>query len=316
VRQKRYAQNRIHNIKADNLRFTLQSPQVSLDDKCEFLRRFVHPSAIIVIDSETGKPSIDFAIKGNHLTDDEKLTRRLGYWIKKGTITLGGVKLDQDERDGLNQLQAMCNRANAQFNTWVKGNRRIINRIQSTLDDPNKQRFTQIDDESALTIAGMNPALKLHGYQNAFVRRMGRDFSGINGFGVGLGKTFTALASVQYAQSIGVKSKTLFVVPGAVLSNWHKEATRAYTTVEDCLFIGLTTDKKGKPVVKSSQYDADLNRILENRHRKVFMTMEAFERIRLREDTIHHYERYLRTHDNSFAESQDKKKDEKKKIRS
>jgi len=146
-----------------------------------------------------------------------------------------------------------------------------------------------------------------------FVRRMGRDFSGINGFGVGLGKTFTALASVQYAQSIGVKSKTLFVVPGAVLSNWHKEATRAYTTVEDCLFIGLTTDKKDKPVVKSSQYDADLNRILENRHRKVFMTMEAFERIRLREDTIHHYERYLRTHDNSFAESQDKKKDEKKK---
>jgi len=200
LRQKLHAQNRIDKVKADSLHFTLQSPQVSLDDKCEFLRRFVHPSAVIVIDPETGKPSLDFAIKGSKLSDDEKLTRRLGHWIKKGTITLGGVKLDQDERNGLNQLQAMCNRANAQFNTWVKGNRRIINRIQSTLDDPNKQRFTQINDESALSIAGMNPALKLHGYQNAFVRRMGRDFSGINGFGVGLGKTFTALASVQYTQ--------------------------------------------------------------------------------------------------------------------
>jgi len=313
LRQKLHAQTRIHQVKADNLHYSLQSPQVSLEQKCEFLRRFVHPSAVIVIDNESGKPTIDFAIKGSKLSDQEKLTRRLGHWIKKGSITLGGVKLDQDERDGLNQLQAMCNRANEQFNTWVKGNRRIIDHIQSTLDDPKKQRFIPIDDESALPIAGMNPSLKLHGYQNAFVRRMGRDFSGINGFGVGLGKTFTALASVQYAQSIGVKSKTLFVVPGSVLSNWQKEAIRAYTHTDDCLFIGLSIDKNGKGVVKSSQYDVDLNKILENRHRKIFMTMEAFERIRLREDTIKSYEKYLRVHDSSFAESEDKKKDEQKK---
>jgi len=77
LRQKLHAQNRIDKVKADNLHFTLQSPQVSLDDKCEFLRRFVHPSAVIVIDPETGKPSLDFAIKGSKLSDDEKLTRRL-----------------------------------------------------------------------------------------------------------------------------------------------------------------------------------------------------------------------------------------------
>jgi len=313
LRQKLHAQTRIHQVKADSLHFTLQSPHVSLEEKCEFLRRFVHPDAVIVIDNESGKPCIDFAIKGNKLSDNEKLTRRLGHWIKKGSITLGGVKLNQDERDGLNQLQAMCNRANEQFNTWVKSNQRIIEGIQSSLDNPDKQRFIQIDDESTLPIAGMNPALQLHGYQNAFVRRMGRDFSGINGFGVGLGKTFTALAAVQYTQSIGVKSKTLFVVPGSVLSNWQKEAQRAYLNTDDCLFIGLSINKNGKGVVKSSQYDADLNKILENRHRKVFMTMEAFERIRLREDTIKAYEKYLRTHDSSFAESQNKKKDEQKK---
>jgi len=313
LRQKLQAQMRIHKVQADTMRFTLQSPHVTLEDKAEFLRRFVHPSAVVVIDEETGKPTIDFEIKGKHLTDDEKLIRRLGHWIKNGSITLSGVKLDRDERDALNQLQAMCNRANAQFNIWVKGNQRIINTIQTAFDDPNKQRFTQIDDESELVIAGMNPALRLHGYQNAFVRRMGRDFSGINGFGVGLGKTFTALASIQYAHNIGVKSKTLIVVPGAVLSNWQKEAQRAYKTLEDCLFIGLTTDKQGNGVVKPGKYDSDLTAVLENKHRKIFMTMEAFARIRLHETTISAYEQYLRTHDSSFAESEDKRKDEQKK---
>ncbi|WP_147383667.1 DEAD/DEAH box helicase, partial [Nitrosomonas supralitoralis] len=43
------------------------------------------------------------------------------------------------------------------------------------------------------------------------------------------------------------------------------------------------------------------------------MTMEAFERIRLREETIHEYELFLRKADASFASSEDKKADERAK---
>jgi hypothetical protein len=119
--------------------------------------------------------------------------------------------------------------------------------------------------------------------------------------------TLTALASVAHVHSIGAKKKTAFVVPNSVLSNWKKEATGVYTSLDDCLFVGLTIDKKGRARVNSSDYDRDLNIIRENRHRKIFMTMEAFQRIRLREETIDRYETFLRSVDVSFAESEDKK---------
>ena len=140
---------------------------------------------------------------------------------------------------------------------------------------------------------------------------MGRNFSGINGFGVGLGKTLTALASVAHVQNIGAKKKTAFIVPNSVLSNWRKEATNVYSSMDDCLFVGLTVNEKtGKAKVASSDYDRDLNIIRENRHRKIFMTMEAFQRLRLKDETINGYESFMRSVDASFAESEDKKADE------
>lgn len=169
-----------------------------------------------------------------------------------------------------------------------------------------------MDDQSPVNIPGMNPDLKLHGYQNAFVRRQGREFGGILGDGVGLGKTFQALAAVQYAQSIGIKKKTLFAVPNSVLSNWRKEAGRAYANTDDCLFVGLR-ERKGKAVVESSAYDIDLASIAENRHSKIFLTFEALERLRLREETISGFEQYMRQVDKSFGESEDKKADERAK---
>ena len=126
--------------------------------------------------------------------------------------------------------------------------------------------------------------------------------------------TLTSLAAVQYAQSIGVKKKTFFVVPNSVLSNWRKETERAYTNQDDLLFVGLRVSK-GKALVNSTNFDSDLTAIMENRHSKIFMTMEAFERIRLRDETIAEYEQFLRRVDASFAESEDKKEDERAKSK-
>lgn len=313
LRQKSFAANRIDKVDVSRLTFNLFSPYVSIEEKAEFLRRFVHPSAVVVFNEKTSEPEIDFDIPGSKLSDREKLIRRMGAYLKNGTLTLGGVKLGMKDVDAIRELRGIINTANEQFNGWARGNRTIVGRIEAQSSDPNKLRFRQPDDESPLSIPGMNPELILHGYQNSFARKMGRDFSGINGFDVGLGKTFTALASVQYVQSIGVKKKTVFIVPNSVLSNWRKEANRAYASTEDCLFVGLREDGKGGSKVSSSNYDEDLSRVLENRHSKIFMTMEAFERIRLKDGTIADYERFMRSADRSFAESEDRKADERAK---
>lgn len=125
--------------------------------------------------------------------------------------------------------------------------------------------------------------------------------------------TFTALACTQYVQSIGAKRKTAFVLPGSVLSKWRVEAIKAYASIEDCLFVGLRERRGGKMVVDPAAYDEDLNRVMENRHAKVFMTFEAWERLRLRDETIGDFGDYMRRVDASFAESNDKKQDERNK---
>lgn len=187
-------------------------------------------------------------------------------------------------------------------------------RLEGISSDPTKLRFRQVEDSSPMKIQGMSELITPHGYQFAEILRQSREFGGINGFGVGLGKTLTALAAVQYAQSIGVKKKTFFVVPNSVLSNWRKETERAYTNQDDLLFVGLRVSK-GKALVNSTNFDVDLTAIMENRHSKIFMTMEAFERIRLRDETIAEYEQFLRRVDASFAESEDKKEDERAKSK-
>ena len=69
---------------------------------------------------------------------------------------------------------------------------------------------------------------------------------------MGLGKSFTALASVQHAHNIGIKKKTAFVVPNSVLSNWRKEASVALEDMSQCLFVGLNIDAKGKAKAKTA----------------------------------------------------------------
>ena len=314
LRQKQAAESHITRPDFSSMTFTLSSPMVTPEEKLDFLKQFVSPNAQMEIDDGTGKPYPTVRIP-NAKTTEEKLLNRFGQYLKNGTVTLGGAELDISDEQAFERLRGIIRRANEQFNTWSRANQAIMGRIQARANDPRHLRFNAAENADVGHIPGMNPELKLHPYQAEYVSKMGREFGGINGFGVGLGKTFTALAAVQHVQAIGVKKKTLFVVPNSVLSNWRKEASRAYETIDDCLFVGLRFDRKGKPSVKAANYDEDLARIRENRHSKIFMSMEAFERLKLKAETIEAYSAYMSRVDESFAESESKKKDEQTKAK-
>jgi hypothetical protein len=179
-------------------------------------------------------------------------------------------------------------------------------------------RFIETPDGTPLDIPNLVDGFKPHAYQYAAARRYARHFGGVLGFDVGLGKTFTALISVQYTHSIGVKKKTFFVVPNATLTNWKKEAGRAYADTSDCLFVGVVQGKDGKDKVDNNQVKIDLNRIRENAHSKIFMTLEAFKLIPLREETTEAYIAYLQENDDAFLlvqESEDEKDAKKAKAK-
>ncbi len=322
LRQKTLAAERVDKVNLERIQFNLFSPYVGMEEKAEFLRRYVDSRAVVGTNERTGDQEIIFDIRGSKLTDYEKLLKRFGYHLKTGSVSLGGAELSIDDKAAIKQLRDMLKRANEQFNSWSKSSPKVLSRLEKQMSDPAKLRFRQADDETPLQVPGLHPDFKPHGYQSSWTRKIGRDFAGINAFGTGLGKTFSALMAVQYVQSMGVKKKTIFVVPNSVLSNWHKEAVRgdpekgdspAYASNKGCLFVGLREKGSGKFDVDSSLYDEDLNIILENQHSKIFMTFEAFERIPLRDDSIEGFERYMRTVDASFADSESKKEDERKK---
>lgn len=317
IKQKAIARENVTRIDVKRLDLDLRTPLISAEDKVAFLTEVVHKNAFVSFDANgVAVPDID--VKGSSTKDSlekkdkDKLYNRMGDWLARGTVTLGSVKLEKmTQREALDWLTEMINVSNINFAAWVKANKRIMSQLESVVTNEDNLFFVQNADETPIDIAGMNPDLRLHGYQNAAVRGQGRSFGGINAMGVGLGKTFTALASTQHVQNIGVKKKTIFLVPNSVLSNWRKEARFAYQNTDDCIFIGLREVGEGEFTVTSGYYDEDLIEAIDGKYKKIFMTYEAFKRIRLKDDTIKGYADYIQANDSAFA-LQEKHKDNEK----
>ena len=298
INQKLRATERVSVIDVETLDFNLRSPYVSQDYKERFLKEYLNSA----VGLQPGKNGREFKFMKQPSTLDEKFASIMCGYANTGRINLGNFSLPEgmSENDALRTLRKKAKELDVSFNSWVHANEKLMAELKRSAKDPEKLYFEEVEDLSPIAIPGMNPSLKLHGYQAAYVRKMGRNFSGINGFGVGLGKTFTALASVQHAQAIGAKKKTVFIVPNSVLSNWRKEATKAFSTIDDCLFVGLKEKKGGGYKADSKLYDEHLELIKENRHSKIFMTQQAFQRIRVREETLDNYITYMRKVDASF----------------
>jgi N12 class adenine-specific DNA methylase len=137
------------------------------------------------------------------------------------------------------------------FNSWMQQHKDI----QSITDSYNRKfnGYVPVQYETD-PLVGMDEYfaedVKLHGYQNAEVRRLSEEGRGICGFGVGLGKTFTGLATCAHDHKMGRSKKKCIVVPKSVLENWYHEARALYRQdffYNKIKFIGLEVvrDKGG-----------------------------------------------------------------------
>lgn len=308
ARQLALAMERIERIDVSKMIFTLTTKYVSADAKAEFLSLYVSKSShtgfqtngdIVVLPAS----DVKYVAYGNI---DRLFVRALVGYVNDGRVSFGNLKIDgvsddeqkQAKRDLLDDYRKYLNKLDTQFNLWVHSNRALKTALDIRLNSAENAFFKTQASDGPLTIPGLSGDIQLHGYQRAFVRKIAARFNGINSFDVGLGKSFTALASVQYAQAIGAKKKTVFVVPKSVITNWVKEANRLFSAdvANDILVVGAV-EKKGKLDVDSKRFDADLQRIADNVHSKIFMTAEAFQRIRIREEDVKEYLDAMRLND-------------------
>lgn len=330
LRQKIIADGKVIKPNVKDLTFDLRSPYVTLEDKLEFLRSYGYMPYARIEENDGNRYIVGHPDASKLRDGPEKIKAKdqnsFAHYLSHGTIRVRGQKYDAKAKSteeaikindqAVERVRTLVETANVQFNAWVKANKTISNRIEAQSGKPENCFFEYEEDSRPIDIPGIrkddgkgNP-LRLHDYQTAFVRKMGRGFEGINAFGVGLGKTLTSLAAVQYVQSIGAKKKTLFVVPKAVFSNWQKEANWVYTNPDDCLFVGMVKDKNGKDTFDSKAVLEHFDAIKNGKYSKIFMTMPVFEKLRMKEETIDDYLVYLGITDASLSGSVNKAQDE------
>lgn len=313
LRQIEVGKTRLDLIDVNKMTFTMDNRFVPLDEKAKFVSQYISPDLVLVV---SGKGEMEFKYTGADLkkyaSEDAVLERkimvRMAHYLNHGTITTGtkgtGSEFDPAEEQVL--LQKIGDRINsvkAQYDAWCRSNEEVISTVKAKLNAPENLSFRPIPDFTPVDIENWNTDRNPHGYQYGSIRRYGKNFSGICALDVGLGKTLTALAAAQYCHSIGTKKKTVFVVPNSVLTNWRKEVMMSYTDTTDCLFVGLRPTKTGKLKYSASAVDEDIAVIRLNKHRKIFMTMENFKRIPLREETMASYQEYLIANDDSFLKA-------------
>ncbi len=312
VKQMDAAKLRLNIVDVSKMTFSLFTPHVSMLQKLEFLKQYISPDIFLTTDKDgrdifdIKQPSLSKWATEEQKAEYKAMQRFVKGYLKNQNITTMS-KSDEVESDPakeaalLRRIKEISDKAKAQFDAWARANDEIQVSLSNKLNNPQALRFIEEPDGSPLDIPNLNTTtFRPHAYQYAAARRFARHFGGVLGFDVGLGKTLTALASTQYAQSIGVKRKTIFVVPNATLTNWKKEAGKAYLDTSDCLFVGVVKGKNGKDKVDNSQVKIDLNTIRENRHAKIFMTLEAFKTIPLRDETMDAYIEYLSDHDDAY----------------
>lgn len=317
ARQIEAAKGRINTVDVSKMTFSLFTPHVSNLQKLEFLKQYVSPDIILTTDA-AGREVFDIQQPGlgkyasQEARDEHRTLQRFvkGYLRNQNITTMSKAEdVDLDparEAALLKRIKELADKTKAQFDAWARASEEIQLALDRKLNAPDALTFVEEPDGTPLDIPNLRvETFRPHGFQYAAVRRFSRNFGGILGFDVGLGKTITALAAAQYAQSIGVKKKTFFIVPNNTLTNWKEESRKAYLDTTDCLYVGLRVGKDGSAMVDNDQVRADLNAIRENRHAKVFMTLEAFKMIPLRDETMDAYVRYLSENDDAYLVSED-----------
>lgn len=231
----------------DNLSYTVTQDVVETDEDTG--EKYVSSKAVV----DTSNPFGEFS----GYEGEQGYRKQLNRW-------LNGENITSSKQEYLEEYKGNVARLEEEFRLWMQQHPDA-----DQLTEKYNQKFNSYipfeHSDLDLGLEGVSRQVKPHGYQCAAVRRLSEDGSGILGFDVGLGKTFTALALAAYNKQMGRATKSLIVVPNSVLANWYHEAKMFHGNLDDALFVGFKPkrDKDGniqRETVKDENGDPKKNK--------------------------------------------------------
>lgn len=320
IKQRHKAGDYINNVDVNKLNLSLRATNIDIAIKSDFLSLyggddvFVNSENRVEVQSKVEKfedvlrwvkdSSQSEAVRIyflNRLLDsvnnNTRLTLRLNKDVSRANHDIVMAKFLQYVKE-----------IDATFLSYLQSNESFMSELDAKINDPfNKTMVTELDD-SPIKIDGFNPKFEtfkaMQTYQNAEIRRLSRRFEGIVGFDVGLGKTLTSLATARNLHNIGVKKRTVFVVPSHTISKWYRDAKMCLDDSSDVLVIG--SKENSLESINSAHYGTDLNLLIQSKQwRMILMTSDAFTMIPLKESSI---EKFYSKKLSGFDATKDKEK--------
>lgn len=322
----------IKRVPIENITFGMQQKWYGKKYLLEFVRQHGYPRATYGKMMDVEEEQYDGTIATRHKfvenTDFEdgefqlEPGRALQGYPAQFEKYLNGDNVTSNTQERIQEYRQNVADTEAMFDAWMKQHVDSFDLAEKYTLDFNGYVQPEYDDGPLGIDDMISGEIIPHAYQNAEVRRLSEQGSGICGFGVGLGKSFTALATVAYNQKRGRAKRTCIVVPSAVLENWYHEARTFYSEAHmrsNVLFVGLepvfddsgaikrrpVLDENGEPkigksgqevmqdVVRFSKSKEDIFRAMwkipQSNFSLVVMTKEKFQTIPVRPETMKTY---------------------------
>lgn len=310
LKQKAKADTLIAYTNVSAIKFGLMSSIIPTQLKYRFFNEFVDSATILVPHNKEDKELLDLDAKEITSFDDidadpnddvsmrRFLLNRIFISINNNRVLSVDKAQWNDDNAVFSKLNGKLtkyfNELNINFHAWLNTQKDFMAELEHAFNAPENKEFVAMPDSTPFEIVGFKPKYEnfksLHDYQFEEVRRLSRSFGGICGFGVGLGKTSTALATIQNMHNIGVKKRTFIVVPNHTISKWAKDIANMYDNISDVLVIG--TDENKNDSASNKHYASDFALLTQTKgkqYRKIIMTAEAFGKIPMRQDHIIQY---------------------------
>lgn len=114
----------------------------------------------------------------------------------------------------------------AAWSAWLQRNDDVLTALEEAFNRSLRGYVAPEFPAEPVAITRWSPKVKLHGYQNQAVRKLLANRCGLLAFDVGLGKTYSGIATLASARQQGWARRPAVVVPNTIAWKWFRDFAR------------------------------------------------------------------------------------------
>lgn len=159
----------------------------------------------------------------------------IGYCNHDRSLFNPSKKMKEDDENIDDVRLRMAAAWTASFTEWLGADPDRRTSVERAYNRRFRGYVTPTYPESGWSIARWSPKLRLHNYQRAGVQRLIANRRGLLAYDVGLGKTYTGLATLALARQEGWVRRPIVLVPNSIVWKWAADVAKVLPDYRFCV---------------------------------------------------------------------------------